>query len=208
MHQHIETSQSAASQSDIQQSEVQQSEAPESETQKQISPKTHIYLVSNDEESEEFPCLREAAKMSTLLKDVLDDDPSSVVQRVDIPNVNKKTMPYVIQYMEHHWNNPVQPIEKPLKHHVTELVSDWDKKFLMTDLIKGGNEMEHDMLVETTMAANFFGIKDLLDLTCAAMASMIRGKSPEEIRNLLRIANDLSPEEEQRIREENQWVDE
>jgi S-phase kinase-associated protein 1 len=37
------------------------------------------------------------------------------------------------------------------------------------------------------------------DLGCRTVADMIRGKSPEEIRELLNIANDFTPEEEVRF---------
>jgi len=74
------------------------------------------------------------------------------------------------------------------------------------------------------MAANYLNIKDLLDLTCAKVASMIKGKSPEQIREMFGIEvslllnlglffttnqqNDFTPEEEAKIREENKWCEE
>jgi S-phase kinase-associated protein 1 len=51
-------------------------------------------------------------------------------------------------------------------------------------------------------------IKSLLDLTCAKVASMIKDKSPEEIRETFNITNDFTPEEEARVREENKWCEE
>lgn len=38
-------------------------------------------------------------------------------------------------------------------------------------------------------------IKPLLDLTCLTVANMIKGKSPEEIRQHFNIVNDFTPEE-------------
>lgn len=58
------------------------------------------------------------------------------------------------------------------------------------------------------MAANYLNIKSLLDLTCAKVASMIKGKSPEQIREMFGIENDFTPEEEEKIREENKWCEE
>ena len=43
---------------------------------------------------------------------------------------------------------------------------------------------------------------------CAYVASMIKGKEPEEIRKTFNIKNDFSPEEERKTREENKWVEE
>ena len=40
------------------------------------------------------------------------------------------------------------------------------------------------VLFELILAANYLDIKSLLDLTCAKVASMIKGKNTEEIRAL------------------------
>ena len=42
------------------------------------------------------------------------------------------------------------------------------------------------------MAANYLDIKSLLDLGCAKIASLIKGKTPEEIRQTFNIVNDFS----------------
>ena len=36
---------------------------------------------------------------------------------------------------------------------------------------------------------------------------MIKGKTPEEIRVMFNIKNDLTPEEEEQIRKENDWCE-
>ena len=51
-------------------------------------------------------------------------------------------------------------------------------------------------------------IPTLLDLTCATIASMVKGKTPEEIREHFKIVNDFTEEEEAQIREENKWCEE
>ena len=50
-------------------------------------------------------------------------------------------------------------------------------------------------------------VKPLLDLTCAKVASMIKGKTPEQIRKTFNIVNDFTPEEEEAVRAENKWYD-
>ena len=57
-------------------------------------------------------------------------------------------------------------------------------------------------------AANYMDIKPLLDLTCAKVASMIKGKTPEQIRKTFNITNDFTPEEEEAVRAENKWAEE
>ena len=55
-------------------------------------------------------------------------------------------------------------------------------------------------------AANYLDIKGLLDLTCQTVADMMKGKSVEEIRKIFNITNDFTPEEEEKVRKENQWA--
>ncbi|KAL9644505.1 hypothetical protein ABK040_009369 [Willaertia magna] len=54
----------------------------------------------------------------------------------------------------------------------------------------------------------YYSDRRMLDVLCAFIAMLIKGKSPEQIRELFEIKNDFTPEEEERIREENKWVDE
>eukprot|EP00998_Keelungia_sp_KM082_P008855 NODE_5033_length_730_cov_82.026534_g5010_i0.p1 GENE.NODE_5033_length_730_cov_82.026534_g5010_i0~~NODE_5033_length_730_cov_82.026534_g5010_i0.p1 ORF type:complete len:188 (+),score=63.87 NODE_5033_length_730_cov_82.026534_g5010_i0:71-634(+) len=170
--------------------------------------KTHVVLQSNDTQPTEYSLAKEAAKMAGLLKDMLDDADSDEQTIIPVPNVSGRTLRYVLDYMEYHQSNKAEPIEKPLKGKIEDVVSDWDKKFLFTDLVKGGDEKQHELLIDVIMAANFLNCKDLLDLTCACVASMIKGKTPEQIRALFNIENDFTPEEEEKIREENRWCEE
>lgn len=166
----------------------------------------YIVLQSNDQPTPtQFKILREAAKMSGLIKDMLDDQEGDAV--IPVPNVTGKTLKLALEYVEHHYNNRAEPIEKPLKGKIEDVITEWDKNFLFTHLVKNHDEKQHETLVDVIMAANFLNIKDLLDLTCACVASMIKGKSPDQIRALFNIENDFTPEEEEKIKEENRWCE-
>ena len=82
---------------------------------------------------------------------------------------------------------------------MTEVVQIWYANFA---------NVEQEVLFELILAANYMDIKPLLDLTCATVASMIKGKTPEEIRKTFNIVNDFTPEEEAQVREENKWCEE
>ncbi|KAI3944996.1 hypothetical protein MKX01_028378 [Papaver californicum] len=73
----------------------------------------------------------------------------------------------------------------------------WDKELVNVD---------QETLFSLIMAANYLNIKNLLDLTCRTVADMIKGKTPEEIRQTFNIKNDFTPEEEEEVRKENQWA--
>ena len=58
------------------------------------------------------------------------------------------------------------------------------------------NEEDLESIFDIIIAANYLDIKSLLDLSCAKIATLIRGKSPEEIRKTFNITKDFTPEEE------------
>ncbi|UMM26826.1 hypothetical protein L5515_010367 [Caenorhabditis briggsae] len=66
-------------------------------------------------------------------------------------------------------------------------------------------------LSEIILAANYMDIKGLLDVTCKAVANMIKGKSPDEIRRKFNIKNDFTPDEEEQPKKEekkkNAWCE-
>ena len=100
----------------------------------------------------------------------------------------------------------MKEIEKPLKsNNMVDNVGAWDAEFINMDDIN---------LFKIVNAANYLMIQPLLDLaypfslfsflfsfifTCAKIASYIKGKSTEEIRERFHIENDFSPEEEARV---------
>jgi S-phase kinase-associated protein 1 len=81
----------------------------------------------------------------------------------------------------------------------TDDISPWDQTFITVD---------KELLFDLILAANYLDIKGLLDLGCKTVANMIKGKTPQQIREELGIENDFTPEEEEQIRKENEWCEE
>ena len=147
-----------------------------------------VFLVS--QEGDKFETEVEVAQMSELVKTMIDDGETD--QEIPLPNVKSNVLAKVIEYCKQHNGNLPQEIEKPLRSaNLGDVVSEWDANFF-----------------ELILAANYMDIKHLLDLTCAKVASMIKGKTPEEIRKTFNIVNDFTPEEEAQVREENKWCEE
>lgn len=112
---------------------------------------------------------------------------------IPVPDVGSAILAKIIEWMTHHVNNPPQKIEKPLKSNdLSTIVSDWDNKFIDIDV---------NTLFVLMNGTNFMDIPDLLDLCCAKLATIIKGKSAEEIRNKLGIENDFTPEEEEEMKD-------
>lgn len=144
-------------------------------------------------------CAKESELITICMTDEDDDDDND--NEVPLPKVTKEMLDIVIEFLNYHHENPMGEIEKPLKSpNMEKNVPKW-----YADKV---NNMELETLFELINAANYLDIKFLLDLTCATVASMCKGKSPEEIRATFGIENDFTPEEEKQIREENKWAEE
>mmetsp|Transcript_10215 Transcript_10215/g.18003 ORF Transcript_10215/g.18003 Transcript_10215/m.18003 type:complete len:180 (+) Transcript_10215:179-718(+) len=150
------------------------------------------------QEGTKFELNRSTAVMSVLVKEMIDEEEGEDSNpEIPLPNVKSAVLEKVIEFCEVHIEQPMAEIEKPLASaNMAEVVSEWYAKFI---------DLEQELIFELILAANYMDIKPLLDLTCAKVASMIKGKSPEEIREHFNIPNDFTPQEEMRLREENQW---
>lgn len=156
-----------------------------------------VKLSPSDDPSATVEVSLDVANMSLTIKNMLEDLAGGGVTDVSIPlnNVTSKVLTKVIEYCKHHVENPTKLDTDKSK----EDISPWDKQFAGVD---------QATLFELILAANYLDIKPLLDLTCKTVANMIKGKTPEEIRKTFNIKNDFTPEEEEKVRKENEWCEE
>jgi len=155
-----------------------------------------LILVSQD--AEKFSVPKNVAVMSELVRTMAEGDKEE--REIPLPNVKAAVLQKVTTYMKYHVDNPAKDIEKPLKSaNMHEVVAPWDADFV---------DVDQELLFELILAANYMDIKTLLDLTCAKVASMIKGKTPEQIRKTFNIQNDFTPDEEEAVRAENKWAEE
>lgn len=105
----------------------------------------------------------------------------------------------VIKYCSYHHEHPTaNSVYKDDDKRIDNLIP-WDLEFCNVDTTT---------LFDLIVAANFLGIKPLLDLCCKAVARLIQGKTPEQIRNAFNLNTEFTPEEEEQIRMENEWCEE
>jgi len=143
---------------------------------------------------------RVVAERSMLIKNMMEDLGDEAIQdAVPIPNVNEQVLKKVLEWCEHHRNDPAAAADDDSdSRKKTTDIEEWDQKFMQVD---------QEMLFEIILASNYLDIKPLLDVGCKTVANMIKGKSPEEIRKTFNITNDFTPEEEEQIRRENEWAE-
>ena len=152
-----------------------------------------ITLVSSD--GEKFQINEKAARRSQLIRGVIDDFPDD--PEVPLHNVKSNILEKIIKYLEYYKDTEPREIERPLpSNNYNECVDSWDYQFI---------DLELDQIFEIILSANYMDIKPLMELASSKVASIIKGKSPEDIRKTFNIQNDFTPEEEAQIREENQW---
>jgi S-phase kinase-associated protein 1 len=135
--------------------------------------------------------------MSTLVATTIDDDADDEdeVREIPLPNVKDSVLSKVIEYCTHYKEEPMTPIQTPLKSSkIEDLVQPWYTNFVKVD---------QALLFELVTAANFMDIKPLLDLTCLAVSVLIKGKQASELRQIFNISNDFTPEEEAQVRSTN-----
>lgn len=145
---------------------------------------TTVKIISNDDR--EFTVPKKVAEMSEFIEEMMIsiNDPETPVL---LPNVDGASLEKVLKYCTYHIEH--DPISDP----DNETILDWDKQFC---------EVENPELFRLLGAANDMSVKPLLKLLCHRLADLLKGKTTAEMRTLLGIEGDLTPEEESRYREE------
>uniref|UniRef100_A0A0D9XK06 SKP1-like protein n=1 Tax=Leersia perrieri TaxID=77586 RepID=A0A0D9XK06_9ORYZ len=192
--------------------------AQEGEVKEQGEEGEKLLLVTDD--GEEVRISVAAGRVSAMLRGMIEDD--CATGRIPVQGVHADVLKLIVEYCEKHaphfdpeasardrYPFPPFPVELPPSASsikpVTFVDPDadphglkaFDKKFL---------DVDNSTLFEIIMAANYLNIEDLLDDACTAVADKMRGKSPEEIREIFEIENDYTPEQEAEVRRENAWA--
>jgi hypothetical protein len=158
-----------------------------------------ISLETND--NKVFKTTLKIARSSTMIDTMIKDLGLSADKLCDeplkLPNVQSDVMVKVLEYAEHH-----KGVEDPLVNEENKL-SEFDKSF-WNELENA--EPEKKKLYDVISAANYLDMKYLLDSGCQYIADLMKGKKPDQIREMFGIENDFEPEEYAKIVEETKWA--
>jgi S-phase kinase-associated protein 1 len=138
-----------------------------------------------------YNILEKYAKQSNVITQMLEDMPDS---DEPIPlsenNATNKVVERVLSWMEGYYEAEDKDVYN------AEYVKDYN------------NPAEDDTIFKIMLLANFLDIKILLDCTAKKVADIIKGcKTPEDIRQKFDIVNDFTPEEEEALKKETEWMD-
>jgi len=123
----------------------------------------------------EFAVSTKALKLSALLNIQAEQNPHTI----HVNKISRDTFSLVSAYLNHH--NGVEPkeIAKPIISSVMSRIVDdhWDAVF--------ADSMTKKQTWAVISAAEYIDCKSLLHLSCAKIATLIKGKNPAEVRTIL-----------------------
>lgn len=129
----------------------------------------------------------EVVKASETLNTLLDVLGVVEGETIPVPKVESTILEKVLQWATHHRNDPPrrEEEEEDLR---TDNIPDWDVNFLA--------DLDQSTLFELLQAAVYLDMRGLIDVTAKTVANMIKGKTPEQIRQRFNIRNDFVTTEE------------
>jgi S-phase kinase-associated protein 1 len=127
-----------------------------------------------------------SAQRSQLLKGLVQDYQGE--NEIPMPDIRGDVLKKVVEYLVHYKETEPKEIPKPLPtSNLNEVTDEWDVNFI--------NGIDLDTSFDVINAANYMDIKPLLDLSCAKIAGIMKGKTAEEIRGMFNIECDLTEDE-------------
>ncbi|KAL6749763.1 Skp1 family, dimerization domain-containing protein [Haematococcus lacustris] len=152
-----------------------------------------VTLIASDHQR--FEVEVDVASEIPLFRERLESADPGDDMHIPVPSVTGEVLAKVVEYCQYH----VAAKKKGADDEASKSDDDvkaWDAQFVNVD---------QNLLFDIILAANYLAIKSLLDLTCQAVAQLIKGKTPAEIRKTFNM-NDFTPEEEEEVMRENQWT--
>jgi len=126
---------------------------------------------------------------------------SPILEVADHINVDKSVLEIILRFLIMTHDHPSPVCVKPLPSaDLHDATSKWNADF--------ADQFDQEATFKLITAANYLDVPDLLDLMCAKVAALVKGKTPEQIRKTFNINDDFTPEEEEAVRAENKWAEE
>ncbi|KAL7447306.1 hypothetical protein ACHAXM_010834 [Skeletonema potamos] len=132
--------------------------------------------------------------------DEQDENDSCVTLSLTASRIHSPALRKVADFLMHFEVEEMTSFEPPFtSENIEEIVQKW-----FADFITEG--VDHSLLLDIISAANFLSIQPLLKLSVLALSININGKSPDILRPMFGISNNLDdPEQKARVMKENEW---
>ena len=155
--------------------------APAEETAAAAAAAPKVAIVSSDGET--FSVARDVVSMSVTLRNMLEDlGTETEGMPIPLPNVKADALRKVVEFCDYHVHHPDET-SRFVKGGRIDDFRDFDRAF--TDELREDKNLW--LLMNVLVAANYLDIKPLVDVLCRTVASMIQGKTPEQICDTFRL---------------------
>jgi S-phase kinase-associated protein 1 len=139
---------------------------------------------------------KKVSKISGFLNE-LDDTEDSI----DILNIDLNILEKIYEFMTLYDINPMNSIVKPLKS------SNLLEAGIQSEYVDYIKSMDMHTFFHVCNSAYFLLIRPLLDLCNAHIATMIKGKSALQLKDLFKIPGEYNPPNEQELRDKYKWAE-
>ncbi|KAH6847835.1 Skp1 family, dimerization domain-containing protein [Chaetomium sp. MPI-CAGE-AT-0009] len=157
-------------------------------------------------DSKVFTVERLAAEHSTIIRNLIadfaDDENTDLTEAVIPISMTEVSDDAIAKVLE--WATEYKDLAKPsedekeVQDRAMITFTDWEKKMF--------DDMTSQMLYEVLVLTNFLEFNRLYNLACLIVANMLKNKTASQIREILAIESDFTPEEEEEIRKETAWA--
>ncbi len=150
--------------------------------------RTIIVSAPGEEGEIDFKLSRDAANRCGIIRAHLEMVEAEQMELgvLPLPNIEAAIMPMIIEFLE-------EPYEEREKGKLSEFESDW----MPTDTAE---------LAKLLLAANYLDCQEMLDALTQHTANLIKGKTPEQLREMFKTPDDIPEEKKREIHEQNKFL--
>ena len=157
------------------------------------------YITLQSKEGKLYKLKKTAAKLSQLLaqfEDIKEEIPPFLVSGSESISIEK-----IVEYLEHFNGKIPKEIQKPLQStEMKNITDEWSAEFI--------DKLSVKELANLIYTSHFLQISCLVDLGCAKMVSLCKGKSEAEIYKVFGVPpNHFTEEKKKQSKEMNSWVE-
>jgi hypothetical protein len=155
-----------------------------------------VLVTGGGQSSDEFEVRRDEAMLMKIVATMLEDDEDEK-PIVPLPNLSNTTLVKILEYIRLYKAEAMRATEKPLRDDdLSRLLQPQYVSYIDYDVM---DDAQLDALTDLMLGANYVNCQPLLDLCCMKCASHIKNKTPEQIRQFLRIPEPLEKPEEDKL---------
>lgn len=148
-------------------------------------------------QTELYPCMH-----CKTLAYFIEEDPD--VDCIPLPNVTSPLIDKILKFFDERLRLARELANSEMLEN-EDTLTEVQVCLLRHPLLQYLEHMPTDELLELLMASNYLDCEILIELIATVIASRISGKSRDEMRDILKIENDFTEQEEAQVLAENAW---